>query len=114
MAAEWITTSAAAERGTPVGVEPEPIGADVAGDHVDALGHLGEAVGTQLGAQPVEAVVAEQLAVDPSGGAGSSAVADEEVDPDVGHAAQETLDQSGPDEPGGPGDEDRAFRREPR
>ena len=51
-------------------------------------------------AQPVEGVVLEDLLAGPLGGGGALAVADQQHEFAVGHAAQQSLDERGADEPG--------------
>ena len=94
------------QRGPSVVVEAEPVGADVAADRPDPRRHLGEAVGSELAAQPVEAVVAQHLALQAPLGGGAATVADQQRELHVGHAAQQSLDQRGADEAGRAGDED--------
>jgi hypothetical protein len=85
----------------------QPVPADVAGHGADALGgHGREAVLAELVAQHVEGVVLEDLALDPLGDGGPLARTHEEHDGAVGHAAQQTFQQVGAEEPGRAGDED--------
>ena len=112
-AAEWITTSHEASTARSASFEPEPVGADVAGDRRDPpRRHLVERLGTlcALGAQAVEGVVLQQLALHTPGGRRAPAVADEQDELAVGHAAQQPLDERRADEPGGSRDGDPLAR----
>ena len=89
-------------------VEPEPVGADVAGHHLNAAGdHLVEGrLAAELLAEPVEAVVLEDLALGALLDGAHAAGPDEEHELAVGGRSQQALDQSGAHEAGGAGDED--------
>ena len=91
-------------------VQPESVGADVAGDRGDPPRcHLGERFPSglgELGSQPVEGVVLEDLPFGPFGGAGSLSGTDEQHEVAVGHAAQQPFHERRADEPGGPRDGD--------
>jgi hypothetical protein len=94
-----------------VGIEAQAVGADVAGDRGHPAGdHLVEAA-AELGPQPVERVVLEDLLAGTLGGGGATAAADQQEQLAVGDAAQQPLDQRGADEAGRSGDGD-AFARE--
>src|SRR6187399_1037857 len=106
------------EHGAVAVAEPEPVTADVAGDRDDPpLAHRVERLGAagRCGRrpEPVERVVLEQLLAHPFGGRGALAVADEQYERALGHAAQQPLDERRADETGGPGDGD-ALPRERR
>ena len=102
-----MTTSQRGEGGAAGVVEAEPVGADVAGDGRDPLGHQrGEAVLAVLLAEPVEGVVAEDLPLGPLLDGGPAARADEQHELAVGHAAQQPLDERGAEEAGAAGDGD--------
>jgi hypothetical protein len=95
------------ERGPIVLAEPEAVGADVAGDGAHApRGHLLEALAAELGPQPVERVVPEDLPLHPPLRRGPPAGADQEHELAVRHLAQQPLDECGADEAGGAGDGD--------
>ena len=88
-------------------VEGEAVGGDVAGDGRDALRHhRREAVLAELLAQAVEGVVAEDLPLGPLLDGGATAGPDEQDELAAGHAAQQPLDQGGPQEAGASGDRD--------
>ena len=94
------------QRGPPGVVEPEAVLAHVAGHGLDPAGHLiGEGV-AQLVAQPVEAVVLDDLASHPRGGVGPASRPDQHRDVRLGQAAHDPLDQGGAQEAGGAGDEE--------
>ena len=97
----------------PIGVvQPEAVGADVAGDRRrPARGHRVEAVAAELAAQPVECVVLEDLPADPLVDARALARSDQQHEPAVGHAAQQPLDQRRADETRAPGDGDALARQ---
>ena len=98
---------ATGEHVTVGGRQAEAVGADVAGDRRDALGRdLLEALRAELAAQPVEGVVAQQLALDAPSGRGALAVTDEQHQLAARHRAQQPLHERGPDEAGRPGDGD--------
>jgi len=89
-------------------VEAEAVGADVAGDHLDPPGHqfvdgLGPA---GLGAEAVEGVVADDLALHPLGGGGPATGPDQQDQLAAGYRAHEALHDGGAEEPGGAGDGD--------
>ena len=91
----------------PVGVvQAEPVACHVARDGGDPAGDHRVEVGSVLGAEPIECVVLEDLLAGPFGGAGALAVADQQHEMTVGHAAQQALDQRGTDESGTAGDGD--------
>ncbi len=88
------------------GVHAQPVGGDVTGHRGDPGGHLLVEPVTQLVAQAVEAVVPQDLLGGPLHRRGTATGTDEQDDPAVGDAAQDALDQCGPEEPGGSGDEE--------
>jgi hypothetical protein len=93
----------------PVGlVEAEAVGADVAGDHLQAPGHeLVEGLGpADLGPEAVEGVVADDLALDALGRRRPPAGPHEQDDLAAGDRAQQALDDGGAEESGGARDGD--------
>ncbi len=81
-------------------VEAEAVGADVAGDHRQPLGHvLVEAVAEQ-GSQVFERVVAEDLPLHSLLGRGAAAGSDEQDERAVGHRSEQSLDDGGAEEAG--------------
>ena len=62
----------------------------------------------ELGPEPCEAVVAEDLAGDPVGGVETAARPDEGDDLGLGDRPQNPLDERGAEEPGAPSDEEPA------
>jgi hypothetical protein len=97
---------AAGQRGPALVVEAEAVGADVAGDRGDPPGDLVVEPVAQLPAQPVEGVVAEDLAPGPLGDARALARADQQHQLAPRHRPQQPLDQGGAEEPGAAGDGD--------
>ncbi len=95
------------QRGAAFVVEAEAIGTDVArnGPH-SASGHLGEALFAQVGAQPVEGVVLQDLALHPLVDRRALARADEQHDLAVRHRPQQALEHGGAQEAGGAGEEE--------
>ena len=89
-------------------VEAEAVGADVAGHHLHPAGdHLVEGrLAAELLAEPVEAVVLEDLALGALLDGAHAAGPDEEHELAAGGRSQQALDQSGAHEAGGAGDED--------
>ncbi len=87
-------------------VQAEPVAGDIAGDRGDPAGHRRVEVGAVLGAEAVEGVVLEDLLAGPLGGGRALAVADQQHEVAVGHAAQQSLDEGGADESGAAGDGD--------
>ena len=112
-AAEWITVSQLAKIARSASFEAEAVAGDVAGDRGDPTRDAGEVdVGVLAGgAQSVEGVVLEDLAVGAAGGARALAVADQQHQLAVGDRAQEPLDQRRADETGGAGDGDPFARK---
>ena len=97
---------AAGEGGPALLVEAQPVAADVAGHgRHPALDQLVEPVLAELLAEPVEGVVLQDLPADALFDARALARADQQDDLAVGDRAQEPLEQVGPEEAGGAGDE---------
>ena len=94
-------------------VQSQPVTGDVAGDRGDPGGHGGEvdALLAALGAESVERVVLEDLALGSPCRTGSLAVSHEQHQLAVGDRAQQALDERGADESGRAGDGD-PFPRE--
>ena len=79
---------------------------DVTGDRREtSRAHSGELLGTELGAQSIERVVAQDLAGEALVDARTTTGAHEQDDLAVGHRPQESFEEVGPEEPGGAGDE---------
>ncbi len=89
-----------------VAVQSQSVGGDVAGHGPDPPARRGEAVRTELGAEPVEAVVAQDLPLEAPLGVGAPAVAHQEGELHLGDGAQQALHQCGAHESRGAGDED--------
>ncbi len=101
VAAEWITMSHVASTARSALVEAEAVGPDVAGDHLHPPGgHLGEALAAELGAEAIEGVVLQHLALDALRGARPLAGPHEQDDLAAGGGSQQSLHQRGPDEAG--------------
>ncbi len=89
-------------------VEPEPVGAHVAGDHGDpASDLLVEAFAEQL-AQMVEGVVAQDLALHPLRGRRAPATAHEQHEGAIGHGSEQPFHDGGAEEPRRARDRDAA------
>ncbi len=100
---------ASRQRRPPRVVEPEAVGAHVAGDdRHPALHHLVEGGRAQLVAQAVEGVVAEDLAPRPLEHRRALPRAHQQHQLAAGHRAQQPLDQRGAQEAGPTGDGDAA------
>ena len=107
VAAEWMTVSQAASAARPASSRPESVGADVAGDRAHpARGHLGEPVLAEVGAQPVEGVVLQDLPLHPLVDRRALARADEQGDLAVRHRSQQALEHRSAQEAGGTGEEE--------
>jgi hypothetical protein len=90
---------AAGQRGPAGVVEAEAVGADVAGDHLHPPLDGGVELGlAQLLAQPVEGVVAEDLAAGPRLHRRPLAGSDEQHQLTAGNGPQQALDQGGAEE----------------
>ncbi len=87
-------------------VQPETIARDIARHRGDPVGHRRVEIGAVLGAQAVEGVVLEDLLAGALGRGRALAVADQQHEVAVGHAAQQPLDERRPDESGAAGDGD--------
>ena len=107
VAAEWITVEHEARVSSDGAVEPQAVDAHVARHHEDPPVHLGVEPVAELAAQPVEAVVPEDLAAYPVRRA-APAGPHEQGDLAVGNASQQSFGQGGPEEAGGAGDGDSA------
>ena len=94
------------ERGSIRVVQSESIGSDVAGHHRQTSCHRGVEVGSEFGAQTIEGVVLQDLLAHSIDGRRATAVANQQHHRAVGDGTQQSLDQSGTDEAGGPGDGD--------
>ena len=95
------------QRGAAFVIESEPIGADVAGNGPDTPGrHLGEALFAQVGAQPVEGVVLQDLPLHSLVDRRTLARPDEQDDLAVRHRSQQALEHGGAQEAGGAGEEE--------
>ena len=104
---------AGGEHGAVSVVQAEPVGADVAADGHDAARQHGFEVlccVLQLGLQPVECVVLEDLAPHALGGVVAFAGANEQDQRAAGDAAQQTLDERSAHEPGAARDGDSLVR----
>ena len=101
----------ACEEPAPLVVEPQAVLPDVAGHRDQSPGGLGVEAVPELGAQPIEAVVADHLPLHPLSGRRSPPGSDEHDDLGIGDRPQDALDQRSAQEPGGPGDEDPAPRQ---
>ena len=101
---------AGGERGAVGVVEPEPVGADVAGDRWRRAGRPSPRTArslAELGAEAVEGVVLEDLPLDPLRRPSCACPArTSSTSSQSGHAAQQPLDQRGADEAGAAGDGD--------
>ncbi len=86
-------------------VQAEPVDADVAGHDVDPAVHLGREAVPELGAEPVEAVVPEDLAAHPVGRAPPSR-ADQQGHLAIRDGPQQALGEGGAEEAGRAGDGD--------
>ena len=103
-AAEWMMVSHDAQTARSSSFRPSPSRVTSPETVVIRRGDHRVEVGSVLGAEPVERVVLEDLLAGPFGGAGALAVADQQDEMTVGHAAQQALDQRGTDESGTAGD----------
>ena len=101
-------------QGAPAGfVEAETVAPDVTGDGAHPLAdHLGKLI-AELCAQPVEAVVLDDLAGEPSGCVGTAAGPHENGHLRAGYTAEDPLDQGCPQEAGRPRDEEALPREVP-
>ncbi len=106
VAAECTTTSHSDSARQPLVVEPQPVGAHVAGHGGHPGRHLLGERGAELVPEAVEAVVAQHLALDPLGGGCPPTGSHEQHHPAVGNGAEEPLDQRRPQEAGGAGHEE--------
>ena len=91
---------------SPVVVESEAVGGHVAGDGRQPFGHHRFEPVTELLAEPVEAVVAENLPADPVSGGLPAARTHQHDDPAARHRPEQPLNQGGTQEAGGAGDGD--------
>ena len=106
VAAEWMTMSQLARTSRSASARPRPsVPTSPATVVMRAPGPVVEG-GAVLGAQAVEGVVLEQLALDAAGRRRALAVAHQQDELAPGHAAQQPFDQRRADEPRRPGDGD--------
>ncbi len=87
-------------------VEPESVAADVARHRPHPSLDLGGKVVTEFTTEAVEAIVLDDLPGQPGCGVRPPTGPDEHGDLGLGEATQDPLDQGGPEEAGGPGDEE--------
>ncbi len=106
VAAEWMTTSHSASALPALLVEAEAVGGHIAGHGGHPGGHLGVEAVPVLLAQPVEAVVLEDLLGRALHGRGPPSRPDQQRHLAVRDAAEDPLDQGRAEESGGTGDEE--------
>jgi hypothetical protein len=87
-------------------VKAEAIAANVTSDRGDAsCGHCRELVFTEFGSQSIKRVVLQDLSSHSLFNGGTTTGPNQQDDVAIGHGAEQSLEQVGPEETGGAGDE---------
>ena len=112
LAAEWTTTSQAARASRPASSRPSPSRATSPATAPRRAATWRVEGVAELGAQLVEAVVAQDLALGPLRRRRAPGGAHQDRDAAVGHGPQQPLDEGGAEEAGRPGDQDALAGQE--